>query len=102
MQIAEQRNLSYKSAFDKGAALIKGSIHLDGKHFGTLGFFERRRLNKALQHFEKACSIAPTNGAPMFFIAKIKHRIGDLDGSLQWLKKANSVEPGNLILAIET
>ena len=55
-----------------------------------------------MNHFNQASSIAPTNGAPMFFIAKIKERLGDYNGSLQWLKKANSVEPENLILAIET
>lgn len=102
MQTAEEKNFSYKAAFDKGAALIKGSIELDGQQLGALGFFERRRLNKALKHFEEASSIEPTNGAPMLFIAKIKQRIGDHDGSLQWLKKANSVEPANLILSIET
>lgn len=102
MQTTEQNNSSYKSAFDKGVALIKGSIQLDGQQLGALGFFERRRLNKALKHFEAASSLAPTNGAPMLFIAKIKQRFGDYDGSLEWLQKANAVEPGNLILAIET
>lgn len=102
MQTTDQNDISYKAAFDKGAALIKGSIQLDGQQLGVLGFFERRKLNKALKHFEEASSIAPTNGAPMLFIAKIKQRFGDYDGSLEWLKRANAVEPGNLILAIET
>jgi len=102
MQTTEQTSSSYKMAFDKGAALIKGSIQLDRQQLGAVGFFERRRLIKALNHFKEASSIAPTNGAPMLLIAKIKQRLGDHDGSLQWLKKANSVEPENLILTIET
>ena len=102
MQTTEQIKSSYKVAFDKGAALIKGSIQLDRQQLGTVGFFERRRLNKALNYFNEASSIAPTNGAPMLFIAKIKERLGDHDGSLQWLKKANCVAPENPILAVET
>ena len=102
MQTTEQTSSSYKVAFDKGAALIKGSIQLDKQQLGAVGFFERRRLNKALNHFNQASSIAPTNGAPMFFIAKIKERLGDYNGSLQWLKKANCVAPENPILAVET
>ena len=38
----------------------------------------------------------------MLLIAKIKERLGDYASSLEWLKKANSVEPDNPILAIET
>jgi tetratricopeptide (TPR) repeat protein len=102
MQTTEQQNACYKVAFDKGAALLKDSIELDRQQLRALGFFERRRLNKALTHFEEASSIAPTNGAPMLIIAKIKQRIGDHEGSLHWLKKANAAEPGNLILSVET
>jgi tetratricopeptide (TPR) repeat protein len=102
MQPTELNGSIYKVAFDKGASLIKGSIQLDRQELGAVGFFERRRLSKALSHFKEASSLAPTNGAPMFFIAKIKQRLGDHEGSLEWLKKANSVEPENLILSIET
>lgn len=101
MQPIDQKS-SYKVAFDKGAALTKGSIQLDGQSLGKVGFFEKRRLNKAIEHFKEASAIEPTNGAPMLFIAKIKQRLGDYEKSLAWLKKANSVEPENLILAIET
>jgi anaphase-promoting complex subunit 3 len=102
MQPTDEKTSCYKVAFDKGANLVRGSIQLDGQSLGALGFFEKRRLNKALNHFKEASSIAPSNGAPMLFIAKILQRIGDDEGSLEWLKKANSVEPENLILAIET
>ena len=93
---------NYKAIFGKGAALVKGSIQLDKQTLGELGFFEKKRLKRALTYFEKASSLAPTNGAPMLFIAKIKQRLGEFESSLEWLKKANSVEPNNLILAIET
>jgi len=102
MQPTDEKASCYSVAFKKGANLVRGSIQLDGQRLGALGFFEKRRLNKALNHFKEASSIAPLNGAPMLFIAKILQRIGDDEGSLEWLKKANSVEPENLILAIET
>lgn len=38
----------------------------------------------------------------MLLIAKIEERLGNFESSLEWLKKANSAEPDNLILAIET
>ncbi len=98
----EDLDPNYKAVFDKGAALVKNSIQLDKQTLEKLGFFEKRRLKRALIYFEKASSLAPTNGAPMLFIAKIKQRFGEFGSSLEWLKKANSVEPNNLILAIET
>lgn len=102
MQLSTENANNYKSTFDKGAKLIKGSIYLDREELGSAGFFEKRRLRKALTHFMAASSIEPTNGAPMLFIAKIEERLGNSERGLEWLKKANSVEPDNLILAIET
>lgn len=90
------------SAFQTGMKLIKGCIQLDKQQLDNPGFFERRKLRKAKTHFHNASKLEPANGAPLLFIAKIEDRLGNHESSLEWLKKANQLEPDNLILAIET
>lgn len=97
-----QQKSPYKIAFDKGAELVNGRVQLDGQRLGAVGFLEKWKLKRAIKHFETASALEPSNGAPMLFIAKIKQRLGDYEGGLNWLKKANTAEPDNAILAIET
>lgn len=98
----EEEHSKYHVAFQRGVALVKGSIQIDGQRLKRLGFFEKIRLKRALRNFEEAALFAPDNAAPPFMMAKIRDRLGDFEGSLELLKRANLLQPDNLILAIET
>jgi Flp pilus assembly protein TadD len=91
----------YTALFQRGAALIEGSIHLDGRQLSDPGFFEKRRLKKARPFFEQAFQADPLNAAPLFLLGKIEERLGNGAGNIEWLRRANDVEPNNPLVALE-
>ena len=94
-------DIEYKSLWDKGIELLDGRINLDGNPLPKPGFFERRRLHKASVLFERAASVAPENAAPLLFLGKIEERLGNAEACVDWLKRANELEPNNLIVVLE-
>lgn len=91
----------YDSLFKEAGKLIEGSVNLDGRPLGKPGFFERKRLLKALKLLERAAEIEPPYGAASLFAAKVHERLGNGEGTLRWLQKAQSGAPNNVVIAIE-
>jgi Flp pilus assembly protein TadD len=105
IQLAQQEQVlsdtEYKSLWDRGTALLRGRINLDGKPLPSPGFFERRRLRKASSYFQKAAKVQPENAAPLLFLGKIEERLGNSDACIEWLGQASTVAPGNPIVSLE-
>jgi len=101
MNVFENNSTAFKAAFNKGVSLAKNSIQIDRLKLGSVGFFEKRRLRKALRYFHEASVLDPNSGEALLLIAKIHQRLGAHDSCLEWLKKAYRIAPENLILAIE-
>jgi tetratricopeptide (TPR) repeat protein len=91
----------YMKLFTEGCNLSEGMIQLDGQPHKKLGFFDKRRLKKARSLFELSTVESPNNAAPCLMLAKVAHSLGNKSESLDWLMKAWSLEPTNLILVIE-
>lgn len=92
---------TYKSLFDDAAKLIEGRVNLDGRALPQPGFFEKRRLLKALQLLEKAAAVEPPYGAASLFAGKVHERLGNYEECVRWLRKAQTMAPDNVIVAIE-
>jgi len=92
---------TYKSLFDAAMKLIDGRIELDGRPLPRPGFLERRRLLRALRLLERAAEVAPPHGAASLVAAKVEQRLGNAERTLHWLRKAQTMSPDNLIVAIE-
>lgn len=67
---AKAKKPAFKVVFDKAMELTKDSIELDKQSLGKAGFFEKRRLSKAVKYLKTASLMQPENGVPMLFIAK--------------------------------
>ena len=91
----------YMKLFSEGSKLVDGLIQLDGQETNQLGFFQKRKLEKAKGFFELAANEDPENGAPYLMLAKIEERLGNYEEYLSNIHKAWQLEPGNLILVIE-
>ena len=91
----------YMELFTEGCNLSEGLIQLDGQTLKKLGFFDKRKLKKARALFEQSVPESPSNAAPHLMLSKICHSLGYQEESLEYLLKAWSLEPANLILVIE-
>ncbi len=87
--------------FQKGSRLVEDRINIDGRALPKPGFFERRRLTKALGFFEQAARVEPPFGAASFLAAKAEERLGHPQECLRWLRTAQAKAPGNVIVSIE-
>jgi Flp pilus assembly protein TadD len=92
---------SYSALFGAAMKLIRGDISLDGQTLARPGFFEKRRLVKALRLLEKAALVEPQYGAASLIAAKVEERLGNPANSLLWLRKAREVAPDNVIVSLE-
>jgi tetratricopeptide (TPR) repeat protein len=96
-----EHSSEFSAVWNKASGLISGHLNLDGQELPAPGFFERRRLKKALSLFEAAGRMEADNPAPLLFASKIQERLGNSTSSLEWVRKAHALEPDNLILIIE-
>ena len=81
--------------------LVDGRVNLDGCALPEPGFFEKRRLLKGVRLLEQAAVVEPPYGAASLFAAKVYERLGRNKESLRWMRKAQSVAPDNMIVALE-
>ena len=91
----------YKTLFSAGMKLLDGRIFLDGQTLPKVGLLEKEELRKASSLLQSAARVEPENGAPLLMLAKIEERLGHKEACVDWLRKANAVAPGNLIVVLE-
>ncbi|MGJ8678301.1 MAG: tetratricopeptide repeat protein [Akkermansiaceae bacterium] len=93
----------HNALYDKAWSMVEGELLIDGiPESGSLGFFLKRRLNKAIKIFEEVIEINSMNWNAMFGIAKIYQRFGETETSYNWMLKAREFAPDHPSLAKET
>ncbi len=85
----------------KGWDLIEGLVILDGVPFGAPTWFAKRRLRKAIRHFQAALQINPTGWQSMCALGKIHQRLGEHQKALEWFVRAQGIDPAQSFLALE-
>ncbi len=80
----------HNKLYGQACELVENELQLDGKDLSTpLGFFLKRRFNKALVLFEEVLRINPENWAAMFFMAKIFHRLNNKERAYEFMIQAH-------------
>ncbi|HEV8581100.1 MAG TPA: tetratricopeptide repeat protein [Thermoanaerobaculia bacterium] len=85
----------------KGWSLIEDLVILDSKPHGWLSWFGKRRLRKAIRHFQAALEINPTGWQSMCALGKIHQRLGEHRKALEWFVQAQKIDPSQSFLAME-
>ena len=80
---------------EKGWAILNYYILRQGRDRVGIGFFAKRRLNKAIALFHDALRIAPDNYSSKWALGKIYQALGDHRSSLKWFEEAWALENGN-------
>src|SRR6202000_1034845 len=81
--------------FAQAKGLTEGLLLLDGVPQNPLGFFQKRRLRKAIELHQQVLQINPANWPSMVTIGKIYQRFGELEQALSWFLRANEHVPEN-------
>lgn len=78
---------------EKGWALTKGRLLLDGIQAARPGWFSRWQLCRAIPYFEKALAINSEDWSSMWALGKIHQRLGDQTVAFEWFAKAHAIQP---------
>ena len=100
-ELTEAEADRHNGYFRKGWDLIEGLVILDGKPFGALTWFGKRRLRRAIRYFQAALQIHPTGWQSMCALGKIHQRLGEHQKALEWFVRAQEIDPDQSFLALE-
>jgi len=90
-------NLSFSGASDR----IKGLISLGEYSGGSLGFFSKLKLKKAIKDLEFCLTLVPEHWQSMLFLGKIYQRLGKHETALIFLEEAMNIEKTSHVLPQE-
>jgi tetratricopeptide (TPR) repeat protein len=80
----------HNQLYERACDLVRDEVQLDGRELSLqLGFFLKRRLNKAIAMFEEVLAINPENWAAIFFMAKVFHRLDDKERAFELMMRAH-------------
>ena len=89
--------------FNEGTSLMEGEVFVDGSGpHGTPGMLAGRKLQKAIECFQKALEINPKGWQSMWLLGKIHQRLDSREESLFWFEKAMALAPDQPDVARET
>ncbi len=100
-KLTEEQAKQHNDLYARASELMKGLVILDDVPQKSLGFFQKRRLRKAVELYKQVLEINPVNWPSMFAIAKAFQSLGEFQHSLDWFVRANECVPGNPSVAKE-
>ena len=102
VNLSEEQIALHDEIYKKAWSLISGEMRLaENAHVQKVGFFTRRKLNKAIALFEQTIQLNPNNWASMWALGKIYDRFGEDSTAFDWFVKAHRIEPNNPDVARE-
>jgi len=93
--------LEHDSLYEKGVALSKDLISLDGRPQKELSQAEREQLNQAIEYFERVIQINSQNLKAMWIIGKIWQRLNEHKTAFRWFVRAHEMDPSQPDVARE-
>jgi tetratricopeptide (TPR) repeat protein len=88
--------------YNEATQLIKNHLLLhERQQMPKPGFWDRRKLNRAIKLFQKVIEINPDNWQAMWITGKVQQRLDDHEQAFQCFVKAWDLEPNNADVARE-
>src|SRR5688572_22128014 len=100
-EFTEAEAARHNSLTERGWQLAREHFHVAGSSAPALGWFSRRNLQRAVGCFQEALELNPDGWSSMWALGKIYQRLGEHRTSLEWLRKAHAVNPGQPDVARE-
>ena len=100
-KLTEEQIKQHDDLFVRASELSKGLVILDDAPQKSLGFFQKRRLRKAIELYQQVLQINPVNWPAMIGIGKAFQSFGELEQALSWFSRANECVPDNPAVAKE-
>lgn len=91
----------FTELYEKATDLISGLMLLHGNIDRNFNWFERRKIKKAIDLFEKCISINPQSWNSMWLMGKAYQCLGDKSQALNWFEKAFELQNNNPDVARE-
>jgi tetratricopeptide (TPR) repeat protein len=101
MELTEQEANQFNYHYEVATKKMEGIVILENYRPKKIGFFEKMRAKKSLQHFENALAIFPHHFPSLFFIGKIYQRFAEYEKALSYFEKALEIEKENYNLPQE-
>jgi tetratricopeptide (TPR) repeat protein len=100
-ELTEEQIKLHNDLYARANELSDGLIILDEAPQEKLGFFQKRRLRKAIELYQHVIEVNPANWQSMFFIGKAFQSLGELDQAFSWFARAKETVPDNPSVAKE-
>jgi tetratricopeptide (TPR) repeat protein len=95
MNLSNEQVAHINSLYEKACAKMDGLVLLEGYRPRGIGFFAKRRANKAIALFNEILTMVPSHFQSLFFIAKLYQRLRNYEQSLFYFETALQTEHTN-------
>jgi tetratricopeptide (TPR) repeat protein len=95
VNLKEKQIQELNSLYKQGCSKMKGLILLNGYRPQAIGFFERRRANKAIELFKQVVAAFPDHFQSLLFIGKLYQRLKEYEKALHYFEIALKFEHTN-------
>jgi tetratricopeptide (TPR) repeat protein len=99
--LTEEQIKRHNDLYTRANELSEGLVILDDAPQRILGFFQKRRLRKAIELYQQVLEINRVNWPAMVGIGKAFQTLGELEQALSWFARANECVPDNPSVAKE-
>jgi len=99
--LTEEQIKRHNDLYARANELSKGLVILDDVPQKSLGFFQKRRLRKAIELYQQVLELNPANWPAMVGIGKAFQSLGELEQALTWFLRAHDFVPDNPSVAKE-
>jgi len=98
--MTEEERAEQNHAFAEAAEIVRKEMPLEGSEEPSApGFFQRRKLARALSLFERVIKLNPANWSALWLMGKVHARLQDSEAAFTCFERAYRANPAQLEIA---
>ena len=94
-ELPEDKILIFNSNFEKGNRLSEGITIIKGTADAKLGFWNKRKAKKAINHYNECLNLIPNHWQTNWLIAKVYQAVSENEKALNHFEIAVEIEKAN-------